>query len=177
MSVASDVYGDCVLCNVVLANRSGTLSGGCWPFTPLGLTHQSPAGFPPKHSQCRLTRPPRPFSAWMPLSLAHPNPVLVILLVSFKRMFGPISCDSKVEPCGDDSDAGYTDMYVPEPSSPLDAQYDATFLSGDDADIIYSSTSVNCTLYLGEWPLDWIGMGGLVARSAWVCLSHELACA
>lgn len=55
-----------------------------------------------------------------------------------------------VEACGETPDVGYTNNHVPEPSIPLDEQYDATLIDGDDLDFIDSRSSVNCTLYLGE---------------------------
>ena len=55
-----------------------------------------------------------------------------------------------MEACGDNPDVGYTDNHIPEVSTPLDEQYDATFIDGDDIDIIDSDFSVDCTLLLGE---------------------------
>lgn len=66
-------------------------------------------------------------------------------------MIPPISCSEKVEACGDNPVAGYTEDYVPEASASLDAQYDAELVPGDDLEFIDSNFSVNCTLYLGKF--------------------------
>lgn len=56
-----------------------------------------------------------------------------------------------MEACGNNPDIGYTTMHVPEPSIPLDDQYDAMLIDGNDLDIIDSRNfSLDCTLYLGE---------------------------
>ena len=62
-----------------------------------------------------------------------------------------------MEACGEDPDMGYTANHVPEPSDPLDQQYDTDLISGNDTDVIGDKDfSVDCTLYLGERPLAWI---------------------
>lgn len=56
-----------------------------------------------------------------------------------------------MEACGDNPNIGYTTDHAPEASIPLDEQFDAALIDGDDVDIIASTSSVNCSLYLGEW--------------------------
>ena len=86
-----------------------------------------------------------------------------LVLISFKPSYllfcpirsppipsNPVSCNYKVEACGDNPQIGYTTDYVPEASIPLDEQYDAALIEGDDIDIIDSDFSLDCTLYLGE---------------------------
>ena len=81
------------------------------------------------------------------------SPIISPALLFFKRndIGSSISCSNKVEACGDDPDVGYSANHVPEASIPLDEQYDAELISGDDTDVIGDKNlSVNCTLYLGE---------------------------
>ncbi|CAM9423371.1 unnamed protein product, partial [Hapterophycus canaliculatus] len=61
------------------------------------------------------------------------------------------TCSERIEACGDDAEVGYTSDHVPVVSTPLDEPYDTQFIEGDDVDLIGTETSVNCTLYLGEW--------------------------
>ncbi|CAM9921460.1 unnamed protein product, partial [Hapterophycus canaliculatus] len=63
-----------------------------------------------------------------------------------------VTCHERVDVCGDDAELGYTEDHVPVESSPLDEQYDAELIEGDDVDIIDSDFTVNCTLYLGALP-------------------------
>lgn len=61
------------------------------------------------------------------------------------------SCTSPVENCGDSTtEDGYTDSYSPETATDLSEVYDADLLEGDDTDYLDSSTSLDCSLYLGE---------------------------
>ena len=74
-------------------------------------------------------------------------------------------------------------MHVPKASTPLDAQYDAMLIDGDDLDVIDSEFSVDCTLYLGEGEgtrsLGWGGHGMafmaaclfLLTCGSWVLMS------
>lgn len=57
-----------------------------------------------------------------------------------------------MEACGDSSpENGYTADYVPTLTAPLDEQYDADLIAGEDTDFIGSkNASVECSLYMGE---------------------------
>lgn len=83
-----------------------------------------------------------------------------------------------MEACGDNPVKGYTAAYVPEASLPLDDQYDTMLISGNDSLVIDSNFSMDCTLYLGERPLAWIGMAwlGCLPDCPSVCLSACLEC-
>ncbi|CAM9687361.1 unnamed protein product [Ectocarpus fasciculatus] len=61
-----------------------------------------------------------------------------------------MTCSDKVDACGDDPVAGYTENLVPTETTSLDVMYDALLIEGLDTDIIDSNFTVNCTLYLGE---------------------------
>ena len=56
-----------------------------------------------------------------------------------------------MEPCGDSPENGYTADYVPTIARSLDDQYDANLIAGDDTDFIDSRSSVDCSLYMGEF--------------------------
>lgn len=70
-------------------------------------------------------------------------------------------CSQKVEACGDSPENGYTADYVPTLTTPLDEQYDADLIAGDDTNFIGNKTSsVDCTLYMGEFEFACRRAGG-----------------
>lgn len=65
-----------------------------------------------------------------------------------------IRCHNKVESCGDSPESGYTSDHVPIAVASLDEPYDTELLAGDDLEYIGSSYSVNCTLFMGGFPIN-----------------------